>query len=140
MRMKYLPLILLLAACAQQDVPRSRSGDTKVQTVEATDPRPTVLQPPPQLSDEAAAPSPKPAPGQAVAAAPLSLKDEEVRARLPFAPAIAMDPVNGSKISIRADTPMVELKNKIYYFSSEENKRTFMANPEQFMKGLFSHV
>jgi YHS domain-containing protein len=48
-----------------------------------------------------------------------------------------MDPVDGSKISMRATTPTFEYKGKIYYFSNEENKRTFMANPEQYLKGGF---
>jgi YHS domain-containing protein len=71
---------------------------------------------------------------------PLTEADEQLRAKLPFAPAIAMDPIDGSKISIRATTPTVEVKGKIFYFSSEANKHTFMANPEQYMKGLFSHL
>jgi YHS domain-containing protein len=56
------------------------------------------------------------------------------------APAIAMDPIDGSKISIRASIPTVEYKNKLYYFANEDHKRTFVANPEQYTKGLFSHL
>ena len=87
--------------------------------------------PPPKLKDNLA---------QADAPPPPTPQDEAVRAALPFAPAIGMDPVDGSKISIRASTPMTEYKNKIFYFSSEANKRTFTANPEQYLKGLFSHL
>ena len=41
---------------------------------------------------------------------------------------------------MRATTPTYELKGKIYYFANEANRRTFIANPEQFTKGLFSHL
>jgi YHS domain-containing protein len=67
-------------------------------------------------------------------------EDEKLRATLPFSPAIAMDPVDGSKISIRATTPVLKYKNKIYFFSSETNKRAFVATPDQFTKGAFSHL
>ena len=89
------------------------------------------------LTDEA----PPPKPHDAVAAQnqiPLTEPDEQLRARLPFAPAIGLDPVDGSKISIRANTPTCELKNRIYYFSSEANKRTFLASPDQYLKGVFA--
>lgn len=65
----------------------------------------------------------------------LSPEDEKVRNSLPFTPAIAMDPIDGSKISIRATTPTYEHKGKIYYFSTEENRRAFIANPEAGLKG-----
>jgi YHS domain-containing protein len=110
-----------------------------MQTLDSVDARPALYDPPPLLTEEAAAPKSH----NAVTAQnqiPLTPADEQARARLPFAPAIAMDPVDGSKISIHATTPTLELKNRIYYFSSEENKRTFAANPDQFMKGLFSHL
>lgn len=89
------------------------------------------------LADEGPAIKPKNQPGAfADAPAPLTEKDEQVRAALPFVPAIAMDPVNGSKVSIRADTPTTEYKGHIYYFASPENLAEFRANPDQFMKGL----
>jgi YHS domain-containing protein len=66
--------------------------------------------------------------------------DERVRAALPFSPAIAMDPVNGDKISIRANTPTFEYKERIYYFTNEENKRTFTANPDQYTKQGFTKL
>jgi len=71
---------------------------------------------------------------------PPTAQDEAMRASLPFAPAIAMDAVDGSKISIRASTPTLEYKNKLYYFSSEDHKRQFLADPEQYTKGVFSHL
>jgi YHS domain-containing protein len=110
-----------------------------MRTIDASDFHPVVVDPPPVLPDEAASPKPR----DALAAQnqiPLTEADEQMRAKLPFAPAIAMDAVDGSKISIRTVTPTVEIKGKIYYFSSEDNKRTFLANPDQFTKGLFSHL
>jgi YHS domain-containing protein len=102
--------------------------------------KPGVLDPPPVLSDEGGA-APKPhAPIPGTTAPVISEKDEQLRASLPFAPAIAMDPVDGSKISILADTPTVQTKTRLFYFSSEEHKRAFVANPEQFLKGAFSKL
>jgi YHS domain-containing protein len=46
-----------------------------------------------------------------------------------------MDPIDGSKISIRAATPTFEYKGKIYYFSSEANRNQFRSNPEATLKG-----
>lgn len=57
---------------------------------------------------------------------------------LPFAPLIAMDPVNGDKISIELETPTAVYDDRIYYFASEANKRTFLQNPEEYTKGPFS--
>ncbi|HEV7921732.1 MAG TPA: hypothetical protein VGR02_13165 [Thermoanaerobaculia bacterium] len=130
-------MLTLTAACSRQASQQTASAQ-EMRTIETTDPRPTVLDPPPVLGDEA--PLPKPKNVGAEEAVPLTEKDEEVRAQLPFAPAIAMDAVDGSKISIRADTPRVEMKNRIYYFSSEDHKRAFMASPEEYLKGAFSKL
>lgn len=63
-------------------------------------------------------------------------RQREARAiRLPFAPAIAMDPVDGQKVSITTETPTVEYKGRIYYFNSEANRATFSRNPEPFLTG-----
>jgi len=143
--MRRLLFILLFAvACAREPeraVKRAEAPVTKaeIQTIDSTDPRPAVMQPPPVLPDEA--PSPKPlnlAPNQEVPV--LTPQDERVRAQLPFAPAIALDPVDGLKVSIRATTPAVEYKNHLFYFSNEENKRLFMAGPDQYLKGPFAHL
>lgn len=136
-RASLLLIIALTAACSRQASQQSARAQ-EMRTIETTDPRPAVLDPPPVLGDEA--PLPKPKTVGSEEAVPLTEKDEEVRAGLPFAPAIAMDAVDGSKISIRADTPRVELKNRIYYFSSEEHKRAFEANPEEYLKGAFSKL
>ena len=70
----------------------------------------------------------------------LTAEDDRVRAALPFAPAIAMDPIDGSKISILAHTPTFEYRGHIYYFSSVENKAKFAAAPDQYAKGIFKGV
>ena len=134
---KFAVLVLLAAACRQAQAPAARpSAKMEMRTLDSADTRPVVIDPPPVLTDEA--PPPKP---NDIAAAqnqvPVTEADEQLRARLPFAPAIGLDPVDGSKISIRANTPTCELKNRVYYFSSEENKRTFLANPTQYLKGVF---
>ncbi|MCU1349466.1 MAG: hypothetical protein JWO56_2496 [Acidobacteria bacterium] len=139
--MRRLSLAILLvccaAACRQEPARTASATNHDIKTIDSTDPRPVVIDPPPVLADEGPAIKPKNQPGAfADAPAPLTEKDEQVRAALPFVPAIAMDPVNGSKVSIRADTPTLEYKGHIYYFSSPGNMAEFRANPEQFMKGL----
>jgi YHS domain-containing protein len=115
-------------------------ANAEIKTIESTNLHPAPIDPPPMLTDEA--PPVKTVTGlaQADAPPPPTPQDEALRASLPFTPAIAMDPVDGSKISIRASIPTVEYKNKLYYFANEDHKRTFMANPEQYTKGLFSHL
>ncbi|HEX6097963.1 MAG TPA: hypothetical protein VF432_16675 [Thermoanaerobaculia bacterium] len=132
-------LLLLLAACdAPPPVRQQGAGVATINTVAA---RPAPLPQPPMLSDEAPPPKPKPL-HQWHTPEPIVFtpEDEKVRAALPFSPAIAMDPVDGSKISITATTPTVEYENKIYYFSNEENKRVFAGNPEQALKGGFMRL
>lgn len=135
--MKRIALLLLFAAACRQAHPTARPrSNVEMRTLDTADARPALVDPPPVLTDEA----PPPKPNDAVAAqnqVPLTEADEQLRARLPFAPAIGLDPVDGSKISIRANTPTVEMKNRVYYFSSEENKRTFVASPQQYLKGVF---
>ena len=130
---------VLLAACSRG--PQSpAAAPTQVRTIDSVDPRPTVIDPPSVLTDEAPPPKPKVMPWETPKAVVFTPEDEKVRAALPFTPAIAMDPVDGSKISIRATTPTLELKKRIYYFSSEENKRTFAANPDSFLTGRFTKL
>ena len=111
-----------------------------VQTVDSVDPHPAVIDPPPVLTDEGPAPKPKGNVLSADAPPPPIPQDEALRASLPFAPAIALDPVDGCKISIRTKTPVAEYKGHLFYFSSEANKRTFLAGPEQYLKGVFAHL
>lgn len=143
-RMKQLLLFVALAATAcggsKNGHPPQQSEHAEMRTIDSSDVRPAVIDPPPVLTDEAPPPKPKQNVAQADAPPPPTPQDEALRAALPFAPAIAMDPVDGSKISIRASTPTFEYKGKIYYFSSEANKRTFSGNTEQFTKGVFSHL
>jgi YHS domain-containing protein len=134
--------IVFLASCSGRSTTARQQAPAdpqlaEMRTIESVDPRPKVVDPPPVLSDEALSPPPKPKqlPWQPPQVIVLSPEDDKVRASLPFAPAIAMDPVNGDKISIRAATPTYEFKGRIYYFSNEENRRTFIANPEQAIKG-----
>lgn len=105
-----------------------------MQSINTVLPVPAPLDPPPMLNDEAPPPKPKALPWETPTPIVFSPEDEKLRASLPFSPAIAMDAIDGSKISIRATTPTFEYKGKIYYFSSEENKRTFVASPEQYTK------
>jgi len=109
-----------------------------MQTIDSTTPQPAPLQQPPVLTDEAPPPKTSTALMQADAPPPPTPEDEALRASLPFSPAIALDPVDGQKISIRATTPTYEIKGHVFYFSTDANKRTFMANPQQFLKGPFN--
>ena len=132
-------LLMAMASCARHEAPspgKKPRAQTEMRTIDSVPPAPVVIDPPPVLPDEAPAPKPKDA-LQAQNMIPLNEQDEQVRAKLPFAPAIGLDPVDGSKISIRAATPMLLYQNHIFYFSSDANKRTFQANPPQFMKGIF---
>jgi YHS domain-containing protein len=138
-----LALIFAAAGCGGSSKPSRAAQSGKhsdMKTIDSADVRPAVMDPPPVLTEEAPPPKLKDNLAQADAPPPPTPQDEALRASLPFAPAIGMDPVDGSKISIRASTPVTEYKNKIFYFSSEENKRIFLSNPEQYSKGPFSHL
>src|SRR5438270_1174894 len=140
---RFLILIACALLCAcPRSTPRAKTthAAAEVQTVDSVDARPAVLDPPPVLTDEGPAPKPKGNVLSEDAPPPPTPQDEALRASLPFAPAIALDPVDGSKISIRAGTAMADYKGHIYYFSSEANKRTFLASPDQYMKGVFAHL
>lgn len=54
--------------------------------------------------------------------------------QLPFAPSVAMDPVDGSKVIITQETPMANYKDRIYYFSSDATRKTFMADPSHYAR------
>ena len=136
--MKHLLLltaILLAAACDSSPTPQQTSAQrAELRTINSAPPRLAQLEPPPVLSDEAPPPKPKAMPWETPTAVVFSPEDEKVRALLPFSPAIAMDPIDGSKISIRAATPTFEFKGKIYYFANEANRRIFMSNPDGILK------
>ena len=128
--------MILAAACdAGRQPAGAQQAGAQMQTI-GTNVQPAQLQAPPMITDEAPPPKPKPL-HQWHTPEPIifSPEDEKLRASLPFSPAIAMDPIDGSKISIRATTPTFEYKGKIYYFSTQENYNTFRANPEATLKG-----
>ena len=136
-----LASLALLAACTRSSAAprRQAKAPTTVQTIESGDTRPTVLQPPPVLTDEGPAPKPKADVMSPDAPPPTTPQDEALRAAMPFAPAIGLDPVSGMKISIRANTPIYEYKGHVFYFAGEDTRRTFMASPDQYTKGVFAH-
>ncbi|HET7433085.1 MAG TPA: YHS domain-containing protein [Thermoanaerobaculia bacterium] len=133
---------LAATACSRgaSTAPPSATAAAQMQTIDNVPPRPAQLQQPSVLQDEAPPPKPKVMPWETPTPVVMSPEDEKLRANLPFSPAIAMDPIDGSKISIRASTPTVEFKGKIFYFSSEENKRTFSSNPSEYMKEGFTKL
>jgi YHS domain-containing protein len=139
MRKVFLALVLMIpVACARAPFGDDGSDDVQIaqmQTIESVDPRPRVSDPPPMLQDEAPPPKPKGQPWETPQEVILTPEDEKLRAALPFSPAIGMDPIDGGKISIRATTPTIEYKGKIYYFTNEANKKTFASNPEAVLKG-----
>ena len=144
LHMKFAISCVLLATVACRQAPKQGANRStaplpraQMRTIDNIDPRPVVMDPPPVLREEAAPPRPTGQPWEVKQAVPLTAEDNKLRAALPFAPAIAMDPIDGSKLSIFARTPTFEYKGHIYYFSSDENKKTFAAAPDQYAKGLF---
>jgi YHS domain-containing protein len=135
---RLLPFLVLTALVACDSAPGRRPvtqpAQAGMRSITDTPPQPAKLEPPPMLTDEAPPPKPKALPWETPTPIVFSPEDEKLRASLPFTPAIAMDPIDGSKISIRATTPTFQYKNKIYYFSTEANRHEFMANPEQYAK------
>jgi YHS domain-containing protein len=131
---------IALAACDSAPPAQTSAQRAELRTIDSTPPKPAVLDPPPMLTDEAPPPKPKALAWENPTPIVFSAEDEKVRAALPFSPAIAMDPIDGSKISIRAATPTFEYKGKIYYFANEGNKRIFAANPEGILKGGYTKL
>lgn len=133
--------VLLIASC-QQTPPASEVGELR--TIDNTPLEAMVIDPPPTTVPqplETKTPEgevKKPVVTTTTATATSSDESLQHKINLPFAPAIAMDPVDGGKVSIRIDTPTAEYKNKIYYFTSDGNRRSFTANPEQYVKGTLS--
>jgi len=112
-----LTALVVLNGCSRSSAsPRQQPTATDVKTIDSSDVRPTVLEPPPVLTDEGPAPKPKTDVMTTDAPPPPTPADEALRASLPFAPAIGLDPVNGAKISIRANTLQYEYKGRIFYF------------------------
>jgi len=137
---RFLILAIFLAACSDAPPQQTSAQRAELRTIDSVPPKPAVIDPPPMLSDEAPPPKPKALPWETAKPIVFSAEDEAVRAQLPFAPAIAMDPIDGSKISIRASTPTFEYKGKVYYFSNEASKHLFAANPEAYLKGGYMRL
>ncbi len=137
--------VIAFASCSRSTpARRAATQPSSIQTVDSVTPDPTLMQPPQTITDlgptmHAGCDLIQP-PTTTTTIAPPTPQDEALRASLPFAPAIAMDPVDGSKISIRTTTPTAQYKAHIFYFSSEANKRTFLAAPDQYLKGAFAHL
>jgi YHS domain-containing protein len=128
-------LVLALAPLGCSDAPPDNTiAAAEMRSIHTVPPQPAPLDPPPMLVDEAPPPKPKALPWETPKPIIFTPEDDKLRSNLPFTPAIAMDPINGDKISIRATTPTFEYKGRIFYFSSEENRRTFMASPDQYLK------
>lgn len=140
MRRFFILAAIALAACDAAPPSQTSAQRAELRTIDSAPPHPAQLDPPPTLNDEAPPPKPKALAWENPEPIVFSAEDEKVRAALPFTPAIAMDPIDGSKISIRAATPTFAYKNKIYYFANEANKRTFAANPEGVLKGGFTKL
>jgi YHS domain-containing protein len=141
--MRFTPAIataLLLAACQQQTV--EHRVPVEMQSLENSPGHTVPVEQIPQLAEEATilktdtagrTPSP-PSPSSSRLPAQGAAAAEEVM-QLPFAPLIAMDPVDGNKVSIRVGTPTTEYRDRIYYFGSEGNRKAFVAEPERYLKG-----
>jgi YHS domain-containing protein len=133
-----LALVAGSAACAQQSQPAPGAvAPAPMQTIENTPIETIPVEPPPQITDLQAEPKLRD-PYATEADKRAAAEDLKKQVALPFSPAIAMDPVDGAKVSIRSDTPILEYKNKIYYFASAANRAAFRANPEQYIKGGLS--
>jgi YHS domain-containing protein len=130
--------VLLAVSCGQQKPAPPPAATDGIQTLENNGVRVMPVDPPPMISEQDTLPKPKPlvsVPG----AKPEPTFDESSKLiELPFAPAIAMDPVNGDKVSIRSDTPMLEYKNHVYYFSGADTRAEFAQNPDGYSKGAMA--
>src|SRR5687767_6917889 len=120
-----LGVLALFAFCGTigcQDEVTPEEG-VEIRTIENTPVVLAGLEPPPTVEEQSALPKAQPAEGETKPSPKTPQSDAELLAKmaLPFAPAIAMDPVDGSKISISTTTPVIEYRNKLYYFSSTKN-------------------
>jgi YHS domain-containing protein len=130
--------VLMVAACNSPSKQEAKTASaTEMRSIESTDMRRTAMDPPPMLNDMTPVAKPKP---NLALPADQQVTDTTPLANVPFAPAIAMDPVDGSKIPIKINTPTYELKGHIYYFANESNRQEFMKNPTEYLKGAFSHL
>lgn len=137
-----LLLGFLLAGCAQESA-ADAGNEVEITTIDNSPTKMRPIRKPPSIEfdsgpSRSTAEQSVPAEGSDTDEPP---PEEDVAPwvqNLPFSPKIAMDPVDGSKISIRSNTPIAEYKGRIYYFSSETNKREFIRNPDSFLSGAFA--
>jgi YHS domain-containing protein len=139
MTLKTLSVVVmtaLWAACAQKPAAPGPgpAPPVEMRTIENTPIETVPVEAPPQITDQQAEPKLRD-PHADEAAKQRAEEDLRKQVSLPFSPAIAMDPVDGAKVSIRSDTPVLEYQNKIYYFASAGNRAAFRANPQQYVKG-----
>jgi YHS domain-containing protein len=122
---------IFLAACTQEP-----PQQPEIVTIEKAPAKMAVVEVPPHVDEEVAPVIPKNI-VNLTSAERERIQEAAVAERvvLPFAPAIAMDPVDGQKVSIRKHTPTFEHKGKIYYFTSEGNRKLFMSTPDTYTKG-----
>jgi len=126
----------LMASCHARTDPTAAAS--MIKTIDNSDVRSTMIDPPPTVNEQETTFNPT---IEVVPGSKLEGTKDERQAQmvdLPFAPAIAMDPVTGGKVSIRVATPMTEFKHKIYYFVSEDSKREFLGSPDTFSKGAMA--
>ena len=146
MRTSALMIAVLMTAACGLETERPQQA-VEMRTINNTPPQPLPPEPSPEL-DGYVAEVPLPLPDVAPAgedvvdpANDTAAMERQMEARtikLPFAPAIAMDPVDGQKVSITPQTLTVEYKNKIYYFNSAANRAAFSASPDQYLTGALA--
>lgn len=145
LRILLLPTILLaFLASACQPAAANRSEPLDMRTLGSAGSNSLPVEAPPMITEQATelrsaeqvGPDGKPIRQRTSTAT----GDDPVEAPIimPFAPLIAMDPVDGSKVSIRVETPVTEYKNRLYYFGSAQNKTAFLADPERYATGALS--
>ena len=131
---------LLSTGCQQANA----TGEVAMRTVDNTTVNTMQVEPPPMITEQATelrpaevlGPDGKPITRATPTPDPAAAEQPQIQ--MPFAPLIAMDPVDGSKVSIRVGTPVAEYKDRLYYFGSPANKAAFLANPETYAKGSLS--
>ena len=131
--MAAMACLALLLACGG-DAPGGTAEPLEVRTIESTPIRNAAVQPPPTIEDPALPQRGTMPPPTSTSNEPTKADELKAKTNLPFTPAIAMDPVDGSKVSITAETPVVSYEDKWYYFGSEENRREFLRNPVEHAK------
>jgi YHS domain-containing protein len=133
-------LVLLLTAAACDDPDTNGLEPQEIRTIENVPARLRPIDPPQQIDFTVTRPlSPEALRAESIAAEddPEERPTDKWTTNLPFAPHIAMDSVDGSKIAITRDTPIAEYKGRIFYFNSEANRREFIRNPENYLSGPF---